>query len=166
MNEKVRCIYKILTELEKAMDAKKGDSDNISCEALGVSGALKYSVIRMLLEAEYIAGGALHTNTCADAVITIAEFHDKYLYITLKGIEFLHENSLMKKMRADEEAYNYEEIEKELGYGIEKASIVCEPLKLDELRKLLEAGWVIYDTQPTSEKHIKMLTLVDSRASD
>lgn len=163
MDEKIRSIYKILTELEKAMELKEPADGAISCEALGISETLKYNLIRMLAEEGLITGVGIDTTAYGDAVITRIRYHDKYLYLTHKGLEYLHENTLMKKVCAEEFAYNHEEIERELGYKIEKGEpIACEPMKLSELRKLLEEGWVIIDTKPSLEKHLKYLTLVDS----
>ena len=61
-------------------------------------------------------------------------------------------------------SYSMEEIENELGYEIEKKHTECDVLKLSELRRLFESGWVIYDTQTTSDKNIKILTLVKASA--
>lgn len=163
MDKKIKCIYKILRELEKAMELKEPADGAISCEALGISETLKYNLIRMLAQEGLITGVGIDTTTYGDAVITKIMYHDKYLCLTHKGLEYLYENSLMKKVCAEELAYNHEEIERELGYKIEKGEPVeCDPMKLSELRKLLEEGWVIIDTQPSTEKHLKYLTLVDS----
>lgn len=59
--------------------------------------------------------------------------------------------------------YSYEEIEKELGYEFEKKHTECDVLKLSELRKMFEDGWVIYDTQVTDQPDMKILTLVKAQ---
>ena len=159
----VKAIYKILTELEKALKQKEPSSEALSCEALGIGPNCKHNLMRMLAEEELIAGVGVETVKYTDATVTKIMYHDKYLRLTLKGFEYLHTNSMMKKIRAEEYAYNHEEIERELGYKIEKGEpIECDPMKLSELRKLLEEGWVIIDTKPSVEKHFKYLTLIDS----
>ena len=41
-----------------------------------------------------------------------------------------------------------------------KKHITVDMLSADEFIKLLESGWVIYDTRATDDENIKVLTLV------
>ena len=157
MDKNIRAIYKILTFLQTAMDYDSPDFECISYKNLGISKQAWSTCIEMLTESGYVKDASVKTYMTGEKVAEISQ-----MQITLKGLEYLYENTLMKKVCAEEYAYNHEEIERELGYKIKTETIVCEPIKLSELRELLEAGWVIIDTKPTSEKHVKILTLIDS----
>ena len=57
--------------------------------------------------------------------------------------------------------YSEQDIEKNLGDDVIKKHITVDVLPLAELRELLKAGWVIYDTQPMANtEDMKFLTLV------
>ena len=57
--------------------------------------------------------------------------------------------------------YKQEEIDVVFGAEIKKKHIQCDALPLLELKKLLENGWVIYDTQPVfNNEDVKILMLV------
>ena len=158
MDKNIRAIYKILTFLQTAMDYDSPDFECISYKNLGISKQAWSTCIEMLTESGYVKGASVKTYFTGEKTAEISQ-----MQITLKGLEYLYENTLMKKVCAEEYAYNHEEIERELGYKIEKGEpIECDPMKLSELRKLLEEGWVIIDTKPSVEKHFKYLTLIDS----
>lgn len=88
-----RVIYKILKTLHKAMDLEEFDKSSISASALGLSEPKWNRIMAMLLREGYIDGGIVFTvfdSTYPNVVLTMPE-------ITLKGLEYLEENSIMRK---------------------------------------------------------------------
>ena len=85
-------IYKILKKLEKAMDLDEFSIDDVSAEVLKISESRWAAIIEMLCENGYIAG--VTAQRSADGEIKISE---SSLRITLKGLEYLSENSFMRK---------------------------------------------------------------------
>lgn len=90
-----RVIYKILKYLEAAMDYDEIDPERLSAETLGVSENRRIALLEMLVREGYVDGiGIKHS---ADGAVTISMSSPR---ITLKGLEYLHENSVMNKMAA------------------------------------------------------------------
>lgn len=85
-------IYKILKKLEKAMDLDEFSIDDVSAEVLKISESRWAAIIEMLCENGYIAGVTVQRS--ADGEFQISE---SSLRITLKGLEYLSDNSFMKK---------------------------------------------------------------------
>lgn len=88
-----RLIYKILRILQKSMDCEEIDKEVLSPERLGMSVPKWSRIMAMLLNEGYIAGG--QTWNALDCgyprvVLTRPE-------ITLRGLEYLEENTLMRK---------------------------------------------------------------------
>lgn len=81
-----KIIYKILKILERAMDEDSFDKSEISFEELKISEARWIKLMEMLASEGYIQG-----------VSIINSLGRTHLRITLKGLEYLEENSLMKK---------------------------------------------------------------------
>ena len=91
-----RIIYRILLYLEKAMDYDEPDIDMISAKTLGISENRWFSIIRMLSESGYIDGFSIKVSAGGEKALSISNPR-----ITLKGLEYLIENSLMQMaMRA------------------------------------------------------------------
>ena len=86
-----KVIYKILKVLEKAMDVDELDTSLISSEALGITQRRWCAIIEMLAYNEYVKGVGI-VKTLGYETIKINN-----IKITLKGLEYLDENSLMKK---------------------------------------------------------------------
>lgn len=84
-------IYKILSTLEKAMDVEEFDISLISPENLNISQNRWNRYIEMLYDSGYIKG--------IEVTRSIAGTTVKYnnMKITLKGLEYLSDNSFMKK---------------------------------------------------------------------
>lgn len=87
-------IYKILKSLEDAMDFEKFDIELISPERLGVTKERRNKLLMEIQKNGYIDGliirqwiGSPSPCICEPINITI----------TLKGLEYLSENSMMKK---------------------------------------------------------------------
>ncbi len=87
-----KIIYKILKELEKAMDYDEFDMERISAERLKTSENRLYKIIEMLKNEGYIAGISCKYGIQGDCIISVSNPK-----ITLKGLEYLYENDLMKK---------------------------------------------------------------------
>ena len=88
-----KAVYKILTALEKAMDLPEFDINQIGYEALGVSKERWARYIEMMADVGYIKGVRVGYNINGD---TMVEAHD--MRITLKGLEYLQEDSIMQKL--------------------------------------------------------------------
>lgn len=91
MSEEFKTIYLILSILRSAMDGKL-DPKDLSPEALGISQSKRDSLLVMLAQKGYIQG--------------LKEFHAigmsgirvEDTTITLDGLEYLEENTTMKKV--------------------------------------------------------------------
>lgn len=85
-------IYKILAALKASMDYEIFDLKLISAERLGVSEPRRIALLMMLVQAGHIAG--LSFDEAADGSIMMSVDRPR---ITLKGLEYLEENSLMQR---------------------------------------------------------------------
>lgn len=85
-------IYKILKALEKAMDYDEFDMDFISAEQLKISENRLIKIWEMLCKAGYVDGVSVKYGAQGDVIVSVSNPR-----ITLKGIEYLHDNSFMKK---------------------------------------------------------------------
>ncbi|WP_337473401.1 YjcQ family protein [Jutongia sp.] len=91
--EDFRIIYKILRILQKAMDLEEFDSEELSAEALGLTVPKWSRLMAMLLKEGYISGGQTwNTMDCGYPKIALTRPE-----LTMKGLEYLEENGLMKK---------------------------------------------------------------------
>lgn len=86
-------VYKILTALERAMDIPEFDIEDVGHEALGVSRERWSRYIEMMADTGYIKGVTLRRNIMGETVVDA-----KNIRITLKGLEYLQENSIMRKI--------------------------------------------------------------------
>lgn len=87
-----KVIYKILAALENSLDYERVDLDRISPEALGISEERRNALLKMLDDAGYISGVVVRQYADGGVVLMV-----NHISITLKGLEYLAENSLMKK---------------------------------------------------------------------
>ncbi len=85
-------IYRILKYLEKAMDYDEADLDFISAEKLGVTKQRWAAVMEMLATEGYITGLSIKRSTDGEICCSVSNPR-----ITLKGLEYLQENSIMQK---------------------------------------------------------------------
>ena len=88
-----KAVYAILRQLEKDMDHSQPCLEKIDHEALGVSETRWTRYIQMMLECGYIA----------DAKVIMTYYGElrcdcQNMRITLKGLEYLQENSTMQKL--------------------------------------------------------------------
>ncbi len=87
-------IYKILKRLEKAMDYDEFDIEQISAESLGISRNKWCRIIEMLVQNGYIQGVTVKYSIDGNNAL-ISSYNP---VITLKGLEYLNDNALMKKI--------------------------------------------------------------------
>ncbi len=85
-------IYKILKQLEKAMDYDEFDTELISAKQLKISENRLVKIWEMLCSEGYVVGVSVKYGAQGDVMVSVSNPR-----ITLKGIEYLHDNSLMKK---------------------------------------------------------------------
>lgn len=95
MANNFKLIYKILSILEKAMEYEEFDASSIQHEALGISYPLWCRLMTMLSEEGYITGISVW-QPIETAYQKVALTKPQ---ITLKGLEYLEENSLMQKAK-------------------------------------------------------------------
>ncbi|MEG2385118.1 MAG: YjcQ family protein [Erysipelotrichaceae bacterium] len=93
MPNNFKIIYKMLSMLEKAMSYGEFDTDKISYQKLEISKALWIRMMVMLKENAYIKG-IIITETLGSQLPDVELGN---VEITLKGLEYLEENSLMQK---------------------------------------------------------------------
>lgn len=86
-------IYKIFSAFERQLDSPRFNMDEISPEVLEISKQRRNRYLEMLVNAEYISG--LHVEELSDGTYSIQSPAPK---ITLKGIEYLAENSAIAKV--------------------------------------------------------------------
>lgn len=88
-----KVIYKILKILEKSMGLEEFDKSQISAEALGLEMPYWPRIMTLLLNEGYISGiySASYLSSSYPQIKLIQP------EITLKGLEYLNENSFMKK---------------------------------------------------------------------
>lgn len=88
-------IYKILKHLERMLDFETPDMSLITPEALGISENRYNALLVMLVKNGYVEGAVVKKYTDEEVyrVVNIDGMH-----ITLKGLEYLFENSLMRKI--------------------------------------------------------------------
>ena len=88
-----KAVYRILSTLEKAMDLPDFDMSLIGPEKLGVSEERWARYIEMMDDVGYIKGARIESYIDGTASVDASKMR-----ITLKGLEYLQENSMMQKM--------------------------------------------------------------------
>lgn len=86
-------VYKILSALEKAMDLPEFDIMQVGPDALGVSKERWARYIEMMSDVGYIKGAEVHRD-----ILGGTNVNARNIRITLKGLEYLQENSIMQKL--------------------------------------------------------------------
>jgi hypothetical protein len=89
-----RVIYRILKRLEAAMDCDELLTDAFTPQALGVSQQRLNSIFTMMQDDGYLSGVSV-VKAWGQGIVALNIDH---MAITIKGLEYLHENSIMKKM--------------------------------------------------------------------
>lgn len=88
-----KAVYKILTALERAMDLPEFNVEQIGPKALDVSKERWCRYIEMMADVGYIKGVEIERDITGDMVVYADDIR-----ITLKGLEYLQENSIMRKI--------------------------------------------------------------------
>ncbi len=88
-----KAVYKILTALEKAMDYPEFDIMQIGPETLGVSKERWSRYLEMMADVGYIKGVSIKRDILGELCIDA-----RNVRITLKGLEYLQENTVMRKI--------------------------------------------------------------------
>lgn len=87
-------IYRILKILEKSMELEEFDKNDISAESLKIPVPLWSRIIKMMYDSGYISGVEVWlTYDCSYPKVSLTRPE-----ITLKGLEYLNDNSIMKKI--------------------------------------------------------------------
>lgn len=93
MSDVLKCVYQILKELEASLDIEHPELKGMSAQALGITEQKRNRILSMMLKDELISG------------VTITSYYSGFvdvdtsnITITLKGVEYLHENSAMVKI--------------------------------------------------------------------
>lgn len=84
-----KAIYKILQALERSMDISE-----LALDAMGVSTKRQYRYLEMLQDAGLIKNAELYTNREGELCLE----NPREIRITLKGLEYLQENAVMKRL--------------------------------------------------------------------
>lgn len=87
-------IYKILKALERNMGRNEFDTEKIAPEALGIDKGRRDELLKLLTENEYVSGLCIRQYVDGTEPIVLGIEH---MRITLRGLEYLEENNLMKK---------------------------------------------------------------------
>lgn len=95
MSEVNKLIYRILKALRDSMSADEFDAERISPEHLGTDKNTRDAVLEQLLTDGYIKGPEF-VQYIGDTRPTITNL--EYTKITIKGLNYLDENSLMQKV--------------------------------------------------------------------
>lgn len=88
-----KAVYKILASLERAMDCPAFDIQDVGPDALGVTPERWARYIEMMVDVGYIKGVSVRRDILGE---TIVEANGAR--ITLKGLEYLQENTIMQKI--------------------------------------------------------------------
>lgn len=88
-----KAVYTILAALEAAMDCPEFDINQIGPEVLGVSNERWARYIEMMADVGYIKGVSVTSRLRVGTVVDA-----KNIRITLKGLEYLQESSIMRKL--------------------------------------------------------------------
>lgn len=89
-----KVIFRILKALQKAMDEEEIDEKMLTHEKLGISQPRWSRIMAMLVKNGYIEG--VTVESWDNLPLPFIEFYKPE--ITLKGLEYLAENSLMRKI--------------------------------------------------------------------
>lgn len=88
-----KAVYRILSTLEKAMDLTDFDASQIGPDVLGVTRQRWARYIEMMADVGYIQGASVQESISGELMVDVDNIR-----ITLKGLEYLQENSIMQKL--------------------------------------------------------------------
>lgn len=93
--DNLKIVYRILAILEKNLDYDELDAERMCADALGISENRFNAIMLMLYESGYISGISCKKYIDESNVRIMSVSRVK---ITLKGLEYLNENSTMRKL--------------------------------------------------------------------
>lgn len=93
MDDNFKCIYKILRALEKAMDYPEFELSQIDYNKLEISKERWARYLEMMADIGYIKGIRVYKDITSETVVDNDDIR-----ITLKGLEYLTENSIMQRI--------------------------------------------------------------------
>ncbi len=93
MNDNFKSVYRILSSLESQMDHKEVDTSKFDYEQLGISKERWLKYIEMMEDVGYIKNCKIYENVYGDT-----EYEISNIKITLKGLEYLQENTIMQRI--------------------------------------------------------------------
>ncbi len=88
-----KAVYRILSKLEEDMDLPNTDIDQIGPDALCISRERWARYMEMMLDVGYIKGVEIRPQLRGETLVNA-----RNIRITLKGLEYLQENSIMQKI--------------------------------------------------------------------
>lgn len=88
-----KAVYRILSTLEKAMDLPEFDIAQINASALGVTEQRWARYIEMMVDVGYVKGVKIESTISGNLMVQADDMR-----ITLKGLEYLQENSIMQRI--------------------------------------------------------------------
>ncbi len=91
--DNIKIIYQILQALEEAMDYETFDVRRISEERFGISRPRLLSILKMMKDRGLIEGIYFEEDASGNLYPSISRIR-----ITLSGIEYMEENTAMKRM--------------------------------------------------------------------
>ena len=94
VSDDFKIIYKILISLEHAMDCPNFSISESGIDASSISRERLCRYYEMLQDAGLIKNADLHVDITGEMFVR----NEKKIRITLKGLEYLHENSIMRKL--------------------------------------------------------------------
>lgn len=86
-----KIIYKILSYINDCMQYEEFDEEHFTAAHFGISNPLFLNLLKMLIDEEYIKGIRIITDKCGSDFILIEP------RLTLAGMEYLENNTMMKK---------------------------------------------------------------------
>ena len=103
MDDNFKCIYKILRTLERALDYENIDLEELGNERLEISKERWKNYLEMMLDMGLIKG--IEFKTYVDGGTGVV---NDGVRITLKGLEYLSENTIMQRFyKAAEKAVKF-----------------------------------------------------------
>ena len=93
MTDNFKAVYRILSSLEEQMDKPSIDVSKFDSEQLGITRERWIKCLEMMEDVGYIKGCRIYTNMYGET-----ECDTENIKITLKGLEYLQENSIMQRI--------------------------------------------------------------------
>ncbi|MCU6786407.1 YjcQ family protein [Aedoeadaptatus acetigenes] len=96
MIEDFKIIYTILSTLQSSLDYPKVDVERLSAEYLEINKHRRDHLLEMLVDAGYIKGVQVRRYEDGSYLLML-----KDVQITLKGLEYLEENSILRRVQRE-----------------------------------------------------------------